>query len=386
MYPLDGGAQGHQLGQISGYRRIVTALGGGDDRHLAGGQGQDLGVEQIGFHRVLHRHLIGRHFDEVQFPFTELGADLGQGRLGMEEGLLVEEEHILVAHRDHVVVEHPLIDHLRVLLNKYGALFPQAVQAGDGLAGLQGLAGRVALGGGLGDVEGAAAIDEQLDPGLAVGAAQPGVVGGPLVTEVIVLRQVLMVAEVAIVVEHRAQDAAGHLGLQGAVELVGQVGGGEMDAAILGVGARRDGGGVGGPHAGGRVAGGQHGGGLFRGLGQHAGIVAGEAEAAQGGEIRPLLRRQHPLRHAELGQRLHLAQPLLGRLLRIGRFLGVALGRHVAIGETGIVVGGADQAVEVDLEVLHDYILSIFIWGAVPSAHKAAACGHYKEISSFVTS
>ena len=67
----------------------------------------------------------------------------------MEEGLLVEEEHILVAHRDHVVVEHPLIDHVRVLLDEDGALFPEPVQTGDGLAGLQGLAGRVALGGGL---------------------------------------------------------------------------------------------------------------------------------------------------------------------------------------------------------------------------------------------
>ena len=41
------------------------------------------------------------------------------------------------------------------------------------------------------------------------------------------------------------------LGLQGAVELVGQVGGVKVDAAILGVGTRGDGGGVGGPHAGG---------------------------------------------------------------------------------------------------------------------------------------
>jgi hypothetical protein len=92
------------------------------------------------------------------------------------------------------------------------------------------------------------------------------------------------------------------------------------------------------------------------------------------------------LHHAEVGQRLHLAQPLLGRFLGVGGLFGVALGGDVAIGEAGIVVGRADQAVEVDLEVLHDHILSIFIWVAVPSAHKAAVCGHYKEISSFVTS
>ena len=265
----------------------------------------------------------------------------------------MEEQHVLVAHRDHVVVEHPLIDHVRVLLDEDRALVSQAVQAGNGLARFQGLAGRVAFGGGLGDVEGAAAIDEQLDPGLAIGAAQPGVVGGPLVTEVVVLRQVLMVIEVAVVVEHGAQDSAGHLGLEGAVKLVGQVGGGEVDAAILGIGTGGDGGGVGGPHAGGRIAGGQHGGRLFGGLGQDACIVAGEAEATQGGEIRPFLRGQYPLHHAEVGQGLHLAQTLLGGFLRIGRFLGIVLGGDVAIGQAGIVVGRADQAVEVDLEVLH---------------------------------
>ncbi len=162
-----------------------------------------------------------------------------------------------------------------------------------------------------------------------------------------------MVIEVAVVVEHGAQDAAGHLGFEGAVKLVGQVGGGEVDAAILGIGTRGDGGSVGGPHAGGRIAGGQHGGSLFGGLGQHAGIVAGEAQAAQGGEIRPLLRGEHSLGHAELGQCLHLAQTLLGRLLRIGRLFGIVLGGDVAIGQTGIVVSRADQAVEVDLEVLH---------------------------------
>jgi len=187
----------------------------------------------------------------VQLTVAELGTHLGQRSLGMEERLLVEEEHVLVAHRDDVVVEHSLIDHVRVLLNEDRTLIPQAMQAGDGLARFQGLAGRIAFGGGLGDVEGAAAIDEQLDPRFAIGAAQPGVVGGAFVTEVVVLRQMLVVIEVAIVVEHGPQDAPGHLGLQGAVELVGQVGGGKVNAAILSIGTRGDGGGVGSPHAGG---------------------------------------------------------------------------------------------------------------------------------------
>ena len=102
-------------------------------------------------------------------------------------------------------------------------------------------------------------------------------VGCPLVAEVVILRQMEVVAEVAIIVEHGAQDATSDVRLQGAVKLVGQVGGGEVNAAILGIGTGRDGGGVGCPHAGGRIAGSQYGGSLFGGLLQHPGIVAGEA-------------------------------------------------------------------------------------------------------------
>ena len=136
------------------------------------------------------------------------------------------------------------------------------------------------------------------------------------------------------------------------MKLVGQVGGGEVDAAILGIGTRGDGGGVGGPHAGGRIAGGQHGG----------ACLAAWASTLASLPVKPRRRRvadpvapggQHSLGHAELGQCLHLAQTLLGRLLRIGRLLGIVLGGDVAIGQAGIVVSRADQAVEVDLEVLH---------------------------------
>ncbi|CAJ1802285.1 hypothetical protein LMCDFJHI_01395 [Aeromonas salmonicida] len=186
----------------------------------------------------------------MQFAFAELVAHLDQRRLGIEKRLLVEEEHVLVAYRYHVIVKHPLIDHVRILLDEDGTLFTQPVQTGDGLAGFQGLAGRIALGGGLGDIKRAAAIDEKLDPGFAVGTTQSGVVGGALVTKVIVFRQVLVVIEVTVVVEHGAQYAARHLGFEGAVELVGQVGGGEVNPAILGIGTRGDGGGVGSPHAG----------------------------------------------------------------------------------------------------------------------------------------
>lgn len=250
-------------------------------------------------------------------------------------------------------MEYPLIDHLRVLLNKHHALLAKAMQAGDGLACFQSLAGRVALRRRAGVVKGAAAIDKQLDPRLTIGATEAGMVGRPLVAEVLILRQMEVVAEVAIIVEHGAQDATSDVGLQGAVKLVGQVGGGEVNAAILGIGTGRDGGGVGGPHAGGRIACSQYGRSLLGGLLQHPGIVAGEAEAAQGGEIGTLLWRQYPLGHAKLGQRLHLAQPLFGGLFRIGSLLGIALGGNVAVGEASIVMSRADQTVEIDLEVLH---------------------------------
>lgn len=99
------------------------------------------------------------------------------------------------------------------------------MQAGDGLACLQSLAGRIALRRRAGVVKGTAAIDEQLDSCLAIGAAEAGMVSCTLVAEVVIFRQMAVVAEVAIIVEHGTQDATSDVRLQGAVKLVGQVGG-----------------------------------------------------------------------------------------------------------------------------------------------------------------
>ena len=113
------------------------------------------------------------------------------------------EQHLAIAHRDHVVVEHTLVDHRRVLLGVDHAGLAQPVQARDGLAGLQGLPRRVARGRREAAVEGAAAEHEELHAGLAIALAETGVVGRAFVTELRHRRQRGVVGEVALVGEHR---------------------------------------------------------------------------------------------------------------------------------------------------------------------------------------
>ena len=75
-----------------------------------------------------------------------------------------------------------------------------------------------------------------------------------------------------------------------------------------------------------------------------------EAEPAQRRQVRPLLRRQHALGEAEIGERLHLGDALQRRLARVARLVGVTRRGHVAVREPGVVVGEADEAVEIGFD------------------------------------
>ncbi len=85
------------------------------------------------------------------------------------------EEDILVRDGDHVIVERAGGDRFLGLLDEQGPLGIEAVEAGDGLGGLQMLPRR----------KGAArhAIDEQFQSGLAVARRQPHVISRAFVAE-----------------------------------------------------------------------------------------------------------------------------------------------------------------------------------------------------------
>ena len=63
--------------------------------------------------------------------------DLRQDARLIDERILVAEQHIAVADRDHVVVEYALINDIRVLLSEDGARIGQPVAACDGLGCFQ---------------------------------------------------------------------------------------------------------------------------------------------------------------------------------------------------------------------------------------------------------
>ncbi len=162
-----------------------------------------------------------------------------------------------------------------------------------------------------------------------------------------------MVGEALLVREDRAQGTCGSLRFDRAMQMGGQIGRGEMHAAVGAVRAWRYRGGIGGPH--------RRGGGHCRQQSgrfavrpcQHLGFLAGKAQALERGNVRPLLRRQHALGHAQVGQGLHLGQALQHRAARVGGLLGV-LGRgDIAHGQAGVVMGRADQAVEVRFDGPH---------------------------------
>lgn len=146
--------------------------------------------------------------------------------------------------------------------------------------------------------------------------------------------------EVAIVGEDGAEDAPGGRGFQVAVEAGLQVGRREVHAAITAVTRRRDGGGVGGPHAGGGTHRAQQLRSLLAGRLQHLGVAAGEAEVAQCAEVRALLRQQNPLCIPQIRQRLHLVEALQRGFAWVGGQPAVAHRGHVAMRQAGVVVVG----------------------------------------------
>ncbi|MNV35559.1 hypothetical protein D3C71_1270070 [compost metagenome] len=320
---------------------VATAFFRHDQQHGAVRTRQQLAVEQVGTNRVFHADGGTWHTHRLKFPtdFGEFALQFSEHLLGLEERVLVIEQHFAVADRNHVVVEHALIDHRRVLLGVDHAVIAQAVQTGNGLGRFEGLARRVLLRCRVAGVERAATEHEELDTGFAVLTAETRVVGRAFVTELRHGRQGSVVGEVFLVSEHRPQHAAGGRVFDAAVIFAVEVGSGEMHTAVSGVSARADGGGVGHPHARGRATGHQQRHRVFGSALDHLSVGAAKAQATQCSHIRALLRCQYALLETHFHQRFHLCQALQRRFLGVGRLLAVALGRDVAVGQAAVVMG-----------------------------------------------
>ncbi|MOA05982.1 hypothetical protein D3C78_1255980 [compost metagenome] len=187
------------------------------------------------------------------------------------------EQHVLVADGNYVVMEHPLIDHLRILLHKHRVLLIQLVQTGNGLPGFTRLARRITRWGNFA-TKLLTAVNKHLHAAFCVVAAQAVVVSRTFVTKQRHLRQSLMMGEMAGIVKHRSQYARGGFSLNRTMEFIVKIGGSKMHLAISTVCGRRYRGRIGGPHAGSRTERGQQARGLLHRLRQHGFIAAAEAQ------------------------------------------------------------------------------------------------------------
>ena len=337
----------------------LTAVARGDQRHLPGRHRHQLAVEKIGLHGVRQRHAAAGHADggellaRVQFFVTV--AQVGQHLAGGDEGLVVVEKHILVADGDDVVVKHAGVDRPGRLLREDRVVPAQLMQPRHGLERLQRLPGGEAARAGfhLRRPERAVAVDEKMQAVVSVRRGEARVVGRPLVAEALAAPHRLVHNEARLVPENGPQRACGLRRFDGAVEFRRQVGRGEVRPAVGRVARGGDGRRIGHPHVRGRGAGHQQ---LGRGLGrrsQHLRIGAAKTQRAQRLDGRSLVRGQHGLGHAEVGQKLHLGQALQRGFTRIRRFAAVRHRRHVAMREAGVVVRRADQPVEINLAGFH---------------------------------
>ena len=320
---------------------IGTALFRHDQQHRAVSATQQLAVEQVGTYRVFDTDLGAGHADglEVAAQLAQFPLQFGEHLLGIEKRVLVIEQYFAVADRNHVVVEHAGIDYRWVLLGVDHAVILQAVQACDGLRGFKGLARRIFLRRRVTGVERAATKHKKFDARFAIVTAEARVVGRAFITELRHRRQRGVVGEVFIIGKHRAQHTTGGRVFDAAVVFAVEVGGGEMHAAVKGVGAWADGGGVGHPHARRRATRDQQRHRILGRLLDHLRVGAAETQAAQGGHIRTFLRCQHTLHKTHVHQGFHLLQALQRRFLGVGMLLAVALGRDVAEGQTAVVMG-----------------------------------------------
>ena len=208
------------------------------DQHFAVRLAQQLAVEQVRGDGVVEPHLRLRNLDADKRNI-QAGRFFPQGlqqRLLLHKGLLMVEQHVAIAHRNHVVMEHAAVDGRRILLGKDGIFRVQPMQPRHRLARLQGLARRIFLRGHA--AAGAPAVDKQLQPLTAVVVAEAVMVCRPFIAQIAVLSEGMVMDEIIFVGKGRAQNRRGGGRFLGAVQLIGQVGDRKVQPAVGAVGGR----------------------------------------------------------------------------------------------------------------------------------------------------
>ncbi len=282
----------------------------------------------------------------------------------------MEEEGIQRAHTHHVIVEGAARDGLASLTGQHHVRGGMA--AHDGLARLAGLAGGE---GAIPRLERVAAPDEQVHALAAVVGAQADMVGRALIGQMADRRQGRMDGEMARVGEEGGQRPLRLLVFKAAVQVGDQIGGREMHAAILAVCTGGHGRGIGRPHGRGRTGGGGKARRVLPCPLQHLRVVTCKAQRAQEGDVRAFMRGQDELRQAEVGQPLHLVQPLQDCGTRRRSLRLVQAGRQIARRQTRIGVRRPDQSIGIGFDrVWTHYIKPLIspVMFLTPSASKLA--------------
>ena len=128
--------------------------------------------------------------------------------------LLMVKQHILVTDGNHVVVEHTLVNDIRVLQNIHHVFVAQTMQTRNRLAGFKGLTSREFLRLRTVVSERVTAVHKNLNTSVPILTAQTRVVGCAFVTKMLVVGQVSVVSKILAVRKGRFQNIAGHLWFQ----------------------------------------------------------------------------------------------------------------------------------------------------------------------------
>lgn len=298
----------------------------------------------------------GGNLNEAERGTRETGKGGGEAlKVGpaVGEGGLMTDEGVSVTDGDDIIMEDPGIDGGGGLLEKDDLVRVEAMEAGDGTAGLEGLAGGETAWAREKGIERAAAIDKEVEA-FSGGTGEAGMVGGSFIGHGLSAGEGRMKTEPARIGKEELKETEGKGSLNGAMEVGEKIRGGEMSPAIGGVTGGGHGAGVGGPHGGGGGGGSEEEGVLAGGAGEDGGrIWARKSPAFQAFDGGSFVRGEDGLGDSPGCEGAGLVEALESGFTRFGNTGLAGFGGEVAMGEPGVVVGGSDKPVKIDFPVIH---------------------------------
>ena len=180
---------------------MLLRLLGQNKPHRAAGFAQQLAVKQVGRYRLFNRHRAGRHHHRRKSGHQS-GQPVQQLWL-IDKRFLMTKQHLLIAHRNDIVMKNAFIDNRRVLPGEDDLPGIHLIEPRDGLAGLQRLARRIARRQSVSSL--LAAIDKQLQTGRTVLAAEAVMVRRAFVAKQRHLRKRRMYGKPPFIRENGAQ-------------------------------------------------------------------------------------------------------------------------------------------------------------------------------------